>query len=81
MARDENDKVVGGAIAQIIWNWFYVSHLWVHSGLRSRGLGREIMNRLNMLLVKEVVKKITLKHLVSKKNHSMNLLITKFLLS
>lgn len=45
MMRDENDKVIGGSIGIIIWNWFYVSHLWVHSNLRDCGLGKEIMNR------------------------------------
>ena len=43
--RDKNDKVFGGAIGKIIWNWFYVSHLWVDSRLRGKGLGKEIMKR------------------------------------
>lgn len=45
MMRDENDKVIGGSKGIIIWNWFYVSHLWVDSNVRGGGHGKEIMTR------------------------------------
>ncbi len=46
LMRDEIGKLVGGATGKVIWNWLYVSHLWVQIELRGRGYGKQIMECL-----------------------------------
>lgn len=46
LARDRNQALVGGVHGQVNWNWLHVSLLWVAPGLRHRGLGSELLSRI-----------------------------------
>ncbi|MEL7311580.1 MAG: GNAT family N-acetyltransferase [Pseudomonadota bacterium] len=53
--RDETDRIVGGAHGHVIWSWLYIERLWVESDLRSRGVGAEVLARLERLALSEGV--------------------------
>ena len=44
--RDEEDKVVGGIIANLFGGWAYIALLWVDESLRGKGYGTKLLNRL-----------------------------------
>jgi ribosomal protein S18 acetylase RimI-like enzyme len=41
--RDEEGAVRGGLLGGTLWDWLYVSHLWVDDEARGCGLGRRLM--------------------------------------
>ncbi len=44
--RDQAGKTDGGIAADLFGGWAYISLLWVDENLRNRGLGTELLNRL-----------------------------------
>ena len=45
-ARDETGRIVAGGHGLITWGWMYVERLWVDEALRDRGVGTEVLARL-----------------------------------
>lgn len=45
-ARDETGRVIAGAHGIIGWGWLYTERLWVDEPLRGRGVGTEVLARL-----------------------------------
>ncbi|MGA7616218.1 MAG: GNAT family N-acetyltransferase [Thermoanaerobaculia bacterium] len=45
LVRDAQQKVLGGLLGRIWWQWLYVEKLWVGDELRGRGYGRELLSR------------------------------------
>jgi GNAT superfamily N-acetyltransferase len=44
--HDQENKTVGGIAADLFGGWAYISLLWVEESLRNRGLGSELLSRL-----------------------------------
>ena len=42
----ENDILVGTLTADILWDWIYIDELWVDDSQRGKGLGKQLMNRV-----------------------------------
>ncbi len=47
-ARGGDGELIGGAYGHVNWQWLDVSLLWVAKDRRSRGLGSELMRRLEV---------------------------------
>lgn len=45
-ARDEAGRIVAGAHGTITWGWLYVERMWVDESLRGKGVGTEVLARL-----------------------------------
>jgi ribosomal protein S18 acetylase RimI-like enzyme len=45
-ARDPSGLLAGGMRGFSHWGWLYISHLWVREDLRSKGLGAELIRRV-----------------------------------
>ena len=41
--RDANDRIVGGINAYTIWEWLFISHLWIDDALRGAGFGQQLV--------------------------------------
>lgn len=41
--RDEQERVVGGLIGEIVWRWLHIGVLWVDEDRRGRGYGGGLM--------------------------------------
>ncbi|MEM8546963.1 MAG: GNAT family N-acetyltransferase [Pseudomonadota bacterium] len=54
-ARDEANRIVAGAHGTITWSWLYIERLWVEEALRGRGVGTEVLARLERLALSEGV--------------------------
>ena len=39
------DKVVGGLIGRIFWNWLYADLVWVEKSFRGSGIGKDVMRK------------------------------------
>lgn len=50
--RDNENKTVGGIAADLFGGWVYISLLWVDEELRNKGLGTELVNRLESEAIK-----------------------------
>lgn len=37
------DRLVGGLIGKVFWNWLYADLVWVEEGFRSQGIGSRVM--------------------------------------
>jgi ribosomal protein S18 acetylase RimI-like enzyme len=44
--HDADGRLIGGAVGELEWNQLYVNYLWVDDAQRGRGLGRELLSRL-----------------------------------
>ena len=42
--RDENDRIVGGLLGGIRWDFLYVDKLWLDDGLRGGGWGAKLLS-------------------------------------
>lgn len=47
--RDEDGEIVGGVSGFLNWNWLQVSLLWVDSSLRGKGIGKQLMAKIETL--------------------------------
>lgn len=47
--RDEDDQVVGGLLGHTVFQWMYVSKLWVDDAHRGDGGGRKLMEAAETL--------------------------------
>lgn len=45
-ARDAAGRIVAGAHGTITWGWLHVERLWVDESLRGRGVGTEVLARI-----------------------------------
>lgn len=50
--RNEEKKVVGGAMGSVFGGWLYIPLMWVEESLRNRGYGTKLLE----MMEKEVVK-------------------------
>lgn len=41
--RAESGEIVGGLVADTYWNWLVVEDFWLHTDLRGRGYGRQLL--------------------------------------
>jgi len=39
----EEERLVGGMIGKVFWNWLYADLVWVEEESRGRGIGRDVM--------------------------------------
>jgi ribosomal protein S18 acetylase RimI-like enzyme len=37
------DRLIGGLIGKVFWNWLYADLVWVEEEFRSRGVGSDVM--------------------------------------
>jgi GNAT superfamily N-acetyltransferase len=37
------ERLVGGLIGKVFWNWLYADLVWVEEGFRGRGIGTDVM--------------------------------------
>ena len=44
--RDEGQNIVGGGLGTIIWNWVYISHVWIAEEHRGKGYGKQIISMI-----------------------------------
>jgi GNAT superfamily N-acetyltransferase len=40
-----NDRVIGGLIGRVFWNWLWPDLIWVETPLRGTGIGRSILHK------------------------------------
>ena len=50
--RNEEKKVVGGAIGSVFGGWLYISLMWVEESLRNRGYGTKLLEMMENEAVK-----------------------------
>ncbi len=43
--RAADQEIVGGALGELYWDWFYLDLLWVKEALRGRGYGHRLLTR------------------------------------
>jgi GNAT superfamily N-acetyltransferase len=43
VVRDEQGSVVGGLTGGTYWGWLYISHMWIHEGLRGQRHGSRVL--------------------------------------
>lgn len=44
--KDSSGKLIAGANGFTHWNYFFLAHLWVSDQLRGKGVGRQLMERI-----------------------------------
>jgi ribosomal protein S18 acetylase RimI-like enzyme len=44
--RDQNETVIGGIVAKHLYTSFHINYLWLHASIRSLGIGRELIQRV-----------------------------------
>jgi len=50
IAREQN-AIIGGLLADLAWNWLYISYFWVAEQKRSLGLGSRILSMAEEIAV------------------------------
>ena len=50
--RNEENKVVGGAIGSVFGGWLYISLMWIEDSLRNRGYGTKLLEMMENEAVK-----------------------------
>ena len=50
--RNEEKKVVGGAIGSVFSGWLYISLMWIEESLRNRGYGTKLLEMMENEAVK-----------------------------
>lgn len=45
IARD-NDRLMGGAYGELLWDWLHVDAVWVADDLRGKGIGTRLLQRI-----------------------------------
>jgi len=50
--RNEEKKVVGGAIGSVFGGWLYISLMWIEDSLRNRGYGTKLLEMMENEAVK-----------------------------
>jgi len=50
--RDQDNRVVGGAVGQTFGGWVYISLLWVEESLRNKGNGTKLLKMIEAEAVK-----------------------------
>lgn len=45
VVRDEQDRVLGGLLGSISWDWLHVNDLWLDESVRGQDLGTELLRR------------------------------------
>lgn len=51
--RGKQDEILGGIVGETYWGWLFIKYLWIEESLRSKGLGRHLME----LAEREAVKR------------------------
>lgn len=52
IAREQN-TIIGGLLADLAWNWLYISIFWVAEWKRSKGLGTRILTMTEEIAVQK----------------------------
>jgi GNAT superfamily N-acetyltransferase len=59
IAREQN-TIIGGLLADLAWNWLYISYFWVAEQKRSLGLGTRILSMTEEMAVQKGCKRANL---------------------
>ena len=51
VARDGDGQVVGGIHGELVWDWLYIQSLWVDPAWRDRGIGSQLVARIEAAAV------------------------------
>jgi ribosomal protein S18 acetylase RimI-like enzyme len=43
VARNEDEQIVGGLLAETKWNWMFIGWVWIDEKYRARGIGNQLM--------------------------------------
>ncbi|MEL7296177.1 MAG: GNAT family N-acetyltransferase [Pseudomonadota bacterium] len=52
-ARDESGRIIAGAHGKLSWGWLYTERLWVDEAYRGKGVGTEVLARLERVALAE----------------------------
>ncbi len=44
--RTPNQKIVGGVLGEIYWDWCYIDLMWIKAELRGRGYGHRLLTHI-----------------------------------
>ena len=44
--HDDDEKIVGGILGEVYWNWLFVDLLWIEAPLRGQGFGHQLLTQL-----------------------------------
>lgn len=44
--KDDSDKIVGGILGEINWNWMHIQGLWIDESLRNGGWGLKLLSSM-----------------------------------
>lgn len=56
-ARDEAGRIVAGAHGKLLWGWLYTDRLWVDEQYRDKGVGSEVLARLERTALAEGIQR------------------------
>ncbi|GAM74101.1 histone acetyltransferase HPA2 [Vibrio ishigakensis] len=73
--RDE--QLVGALTADLLWDWIYISELWVDDSCRGTGLGKQLMAKVEEHAREQGVTVYGFGHKVGKRQSSINLSVLK----
>ncbi|MEE4277245.1 MAG: GNAT family N-acetyltransferase [Halieaceae bacterium] len=60
VVEGHQDGLVGVLTADVLWDWLYIDELWVSSGMRGTGLGRQLMQCAEDFAIREKLEGIWL---------------------
>ncbi|MGD8488457.1 MAG: GNAT family N-acetyltransferase [Anaerolineae bacterium] len=51
VARDGDERVVGGIHGELVWEWLYIQSLWVDPAWRGQGIGSQLVAQIEAAAV------------------------------
>lgn len=73
--RDE--QLVGALTADLLWDWIYISELWVDDSCRGTGLGKQLMAKVEERAREQGVTVYGFGHRAGKRQSSISLWVLK----
>ncbi|WP_420644560.1 GNAT family N-acetyltransferase [Candidatus Leptofilum sp.] len=46
VVQSPDEKIVGGVIAELYWDWAYIDLMWIEEGLRGQGYGHRLLTQV-----------------------------------
>ncbi len=56
----DNDRIIGGALGYIIWNWYHLTDFYISEEYRNKGIGKQVIQEIEQF---------------AKRNHAMGVKI------